>query len=162
MRVHDPKVTCVTNGDMASFFIPQPPPQPPPATMSPTCNLHHHKHPRPPTNHNNRPTTTLDHHTPTSPVSTTTSAPSTLPTATSRHAILTTSNPGHPKCVNHPNDYHVRRRPQAANDGQPPTSNIDRLATMKTANNSCQMSRAHKRQQQAHPWPQGSTGAARS
>ena len=144
MRVRDPKVTHVTNGDTASFFIPQPPPQPPPATTSPTRNLHHHKHPRPPTNHNNHPTTTVDHHMPTSPVSMTTSAPSTSPTAMSCHAILTTSNPGHPKCINCPNDHQARRRPQVANDGQPPTSNINRLATMKTANNGCQTTRAHK------------------
>ena len=78
--------------------------------------------------------------------------------ATSRHAILTTSNPGHPKCINRPNDYHARRRPRAANDGQPPTSNIDHLATTKTANNGCRTSRAHERQRQVHPWPQGSTG----
>ena len=83
--IHDPKVACITNGDTASFFIPQPLPQQPPATTSPTHNLHHHKHPRLPINHNNRPTTTLDHHTPTSPVSTTTSAPSTSPTP--RHAM---------------------------------------------------------------------------
>ena len=34
--VCDPKVTCVANGDTASFFIPQPPPQQPP----PPCRPH--------------------------------------------------------------------------------------------------------------------------
>ena len=127
VRVRDPKVTRVTNGDTASFFIPQPPPQQPPTTTSPTRNFHHHKHPQPPRNHDNRPTTTLDHHTPSSPATTTTSRP--LP----RHTTPTTSNnTGRPKDVNHP-----QRRPQAANDGQRPTSNIDRLATTKTANHGC-------------------------
>ena len=138
MRVRDPKVTRVTNGDTASFFIPQPPPQQPPTTTSPTRNLHHHKHPRPPTNHDNRPTTTLDHHTPSPPATTTTSHP--LP----HHATPTTSNnTGRPKHVNRPIDHHARRRPRAANDGQGPTSNIDHLTTTATPNNGCQTTRAH-------------------
>ena len=153
----DPKVTCVTNSDTASFFIPQPPPQQQLATMLPTCNPHHHKHSQLPTNHNNCLITTLNDHMPTSPASTTMSALSTLPTATS-------CNPHHlkqpqlPKSVNHPIDNHVQRRPGAANDSQHPTSNIDRPATMKTANNDCQTTSTHERQQQVHPWPQGSTG----
>ena len=76
----DAKVTRVTNSDTSSFFIPQRP-----ATTSPTRNTHHHEHPWPPTNQDNRPPTKHDNHTPTSPASTTTLAPSTSPAATSRN-----------------------------------------------------------------------------
>ena len=79
----DAKVTCITNSDTSSFFIPQPPPPQRPATMLPTCNTHHHKYPWPPTNHDNHPPTKHDNHTPTSPASMTTRAPSTSPAATS-------------------------------------------------------------------------------
>ena len=79
----DPKVTPVTNSDVASFFIPQPRPQQRPATTSPTGNTHHHEHPWPPTDHDNCLTMKHDNHTPMSPASMTMCVPSMLPAATS-------------------------------------------------------------------------------
>ena len=100
---------------------------------------HHHKHPQPPTDHDNHLTTMLNDHTPTSPASTTMSC--LLP----HHATPTTSNNlGCPKYFNCPIDHHAQKRPRVANDGQRPTSNIDCPATMKTANNSCQTTSMHE------------------
>lgn len=50
----DPKVTCVTNNDTASLFIPQSPPQQQLATTLLTHNPHHHKHAWLLTSHNNQ------------------------------------------------------------------------------------------------------------
>ena len=83
----DPKVTCVTKSDTPSFFIPQPPPPQQPATTSPTRNTQHHERPWPSTNHDNRLSTKYDHHRPTSPASTTPSAPS--------RSAATSRNPHH-------------------------------------------------------------------